>query len=256
MGEKKNPVMSVDFATGYNTLSDEVTNQGRVCIDMASIQSGLIKHIGANKVGLLLTIVSYMDSNGNAFPSQRKLAELTGVSKNTVNKLINELLEVEVDGQKVLRREFIGKGTKKRSLYYIHAGEITNSAEIEKQIGADKRMNSRDVALYFTEVYQETFGNGYVANWGRDLSLIKNKLLPAYKDDEVLTGVIDTAIKGYKRNWSTPKYPLPTIPMLCTWLSNAAYGVYEQTHKEEQEKEERMQKAHELDDTDKALDLF
>lgn len=256
MTENKQPIMSVDFVSGYNTLSDEETNVGRVCINLNSIQTGLIKNIGANKFGLLLAIVSFMDTNGKAFPSQRKLAELTGVSKNTVNKLINELLEVEVDGQKVLRREFIGRGARKRSMYFIHAGEVTNTEDMPMTPVKADRMNSRDVAIYFTEKYQETFGNGYVVNWGRDLAMIKQKLIPTFKDDEVLTGVIDIAVTRYRDQWGNNKYPLPTIPMLCTWLANTAYGIYEQEHKAETDKVERIETAEELDDTDKALSLF
>lgn len=250
----KNPIMSVDFTTGYSTLSDEVTKIGRVCINLDAIQTGLVKHIGVRRFGLLMAIVSYMDNNGRAFPSQRKLAELTGVSKNTVNKMINELLEVEVDGQKVLRRELLGKGSRKKSMYYIHAGGVTNTEDIQTPDEKEKRMNSRDIALYFSDVYKDTFNNGYVVNWGRDLSMIKNKLIPAYEDDETLTAVIDIAVKEYRQKWANDNYPLPTIPMVCTWLANRAYGEYKKRNEKAEKQKERIETAQQQDDTDRALD--
>lgn len=256
MVEQKQPILSVDFRTEYDTLTDGIINRGRACVDLGAIQTGLIKQIGANRFGVLLAILSYMDKDGKSFPSQRKLAELTGQSANTVNKLINELLEIEVDGQKVLKRSFIGDGARKRSMYYIHAGEISNTEDIAAPETEEKRMNSRDVALYFTEVYKSTFDNGYVVNWGRDLALIKKKLISTYEDDETLTGVIDIAVKRYKKLWANENYPLPTISMLCSWLANKAYGIYEQEHAKEKAQAERIARALQQDDTDKALELL
>lgn len=253
-------ILAVDFKTEYNTASDEVQCVSRVCIDLQAIQSGLIKKVGANKLPLLLAIISYMDSDGRAFPSQRKLAELTGQSINTVNKLINELLEIEVDGQKLLKRELVGKGVRKKSMYYISKGEVTATEAVEavnEVIDSEqkKTMTSRDVALHFVDVYKETFGVGYSVNYGKELALIKNKLLKNY-DDEALIGLIEVAVKQYKTNWANANYPLPTISMLCTWLGNKAYGIWKQEQDELAKQSTRLEQAVSQDQTDKALTLF
>jgi DNA-binding transcriptional regulator YhcF (GntR family) len=260
MTEKQTPILSVDFKHYYDNISDGVTYQARACISMEAIQNGLIKEVGANRLPLLLAILSHMDKDGRAFPSQRKLAELTGQSVNTVNKLINELLEIEIDGQRLLRRELVGSGARKRSMYFIHTGEVTNSdavAELKEQKAKAeaKTMNSRDVADYFNEVYKDTFGQGYTINYSKELGLIKKKLLPNY-DDEAIKGIIDIAVRQYKERWANANYPLPTISMLCSWLANKAYGIYMQEKQKAQQLQERMQKAVEQDDTDRALDLF
>lgn len=256
MSEQRHPILSVDFRSEYDTLTEGISNRGRACVDLGAIQGGLIKQIGANRFGVLLAILSFMDKDGKSFPSQRKLAELTGQSANTVNKLINELLEIEYDGQKVLKRNLIGEGARKRSMYYIHAGEVSSTEAIELPKAATGRMNSRDIALYFADVYKAEFGAGYVVSWGRDLALIKNKIIPAYEDDETITGVIDVAVKRYKKMWGNENYPTPTISMLCSWLANKAHGIYAQEKAKEKAQAERIARALQLDDTDAALEML
>lgn len=253
-------ILSVDFQTEYSTASDEVKTVSRVCIDLQAIQAGLIKKVGTAKLPLLLAIISYMDADGRSFPSQRKLAELTGQSINTVNKHINELLEIEIDGQKLLKRELVGKGVRKKSMYYISKGEVTNSEAVEAvneiiETEQKKAMTSRDVAHHFADVYKETFGVGYTINYGRELSMIKNKLLKNY-DDEALIGLIEVAVKQYKNSWANANYPLPTISMLCTWLGNTAYGVWKQEQETVAKQSTRLEQAVSQDQTDQALSLF
>lgn len=264
MNNPINPILSVDFKHEYNNVSDKVTYQARACIDLDAIQNGLVKKIGANRLPLLLVILSHMDKDGKAFPSQRQLAKLSGQSVNTVNKLINELLEMEIDGQRLLRREMVGKGVRKKSMYFIHQGEVTNTDALdaveemraEEAVKAETHtMNSRDIANLIQTIYTETFGQGYVFNYGKDLSMIKQKLVGTY-DDETMMGVIEYAITNYKQEWANANYPLPTVSMLCTWLANTAYGKWKQEQEKAEQAEHRQQVAVEQDDTDRALDLF
>lgn len=261
MSDKLQPVLSVDFKKEYSTLSDGIEESLRVCIDSKAIQSGLIKELGANRFSLLMAIVSYMDVDGKCFPSQRKLADLTGQSPTTVNKNINEMLEITFNGQNILRRELKGTGKRKQSIYYIHQGEITNTdavietVEPKAKAVKPKKFNSRDVALYWSEVFKETFGQGYTFNYGKELAMIKNKLLPNY-DEETLKAVIDIAIKQYQKNWASNNYPLPTIPMLCSWLANTAFGIHKQGADKADQLETKIETAKAQDDTDRAMSLF
>ncbi|MGE6629619.1 helix-turn-helix domain-containing protein [Bacillus sp. NPDC077027] len=255
---EKNPILSVDFKKEYDNLSDGVRQSNRVCVDMGSIQSGLIKEIGVSKFGLLLAIVSFMNDEGKAFPSQRKLGELTGQSTNTINKLINELLETEIDGQSLLKRELVGNGRRKKSIYYISGGAVTNTDAVDetaKEAHQAKKMNARDFAHFYADAYKETYGEGYVINYQRELAMIKNKLIPNY-DEETLKAVIEISIKQYTTRWANANYPLPTISMLCSWIANQAYAIYKQDKDQTSHFEEVLQKAQAQDDTDKALDLF
>lgn len=259
-----NPILAVDFKTEYNNVSDAITTSRRACVDMDAIQNGLIKKIGANRLPLMLVILSYMDKDGKAFPSQRKLAELSGQSVNTVNKLINELLEIEIDGQKLLRRELVGSGTRKKSMYFIHQGEVTTTDAIEavEELRSKEEiesvthtMGSKEVALLFCDFYKETYGEGYVVSWGKELSMIKKKLLPNF-DDVALRGLVEIAVKDYKKEWASEKYPYPTITMLCTWLGNKAFGLWKQSQEKVEKFEERKVIAVQQDDSDRFLDLL
>ncbi|MEH7117226.1 helix-turn-helix domain-containing protein [Neobacillus vireti] len=260
MADKIRPVLSVDFKKEYSTLSDGIEESLRVCVDAHAIQAGLIKELGANRFALLMAIVSYMDVDGKCFPSQRKLADLTGQSPTTVNKNINEMLEIKFNGQHILRRELVNGSKNKKSIYYIHQGKVTNTDAVDDSVSdlqpvKAKKFNSRDVANYWAEVYKATFGQGYTFNYGKELAMIKNKLIPNY-DEQTLKAVIDIAIKNYREKWASEKYPLPTIPMLCSWLANTAFGMYKQGSDKAEKLEKRIETAKAQDDTDRALDLF
>lgn len=262
--ESNTALLSVDFKYSFDTGADAMRYSARACVSLEAIQNGLIKEIGANRFSVLLAIVSFMDRNGTCYPSQRKLSELTGQSVNTVNKLINELLEIKVDGRHILKRKKAGEGFRKRSEYYITVGEMTaTDGEIPEtanktveEILADKAvLTSKDVADYFMELYENEFGVGYVINYGRDLGQIKNKLLKAY-DKDTLLGIVKVAVQQYKARWANDKYPLPTIPMLSSWLANRAFGIYEKEQQQAVEARERIKAAQAQDDTDKALELL
>lgn len=255
-----NPALSVDFVTRFDNVADGITKSGRVCLDMEALSSGLIAEIGANRLGILLVILNHMDAEGNSFPSQRRIADLTGQSVPTVNKIIKELLEIEFGGQKLLRREFVEKGGRKYTVYHIHNGTVTNTDTLDfseaDPAEEEKVMNCRDVAIYFGQVYEETFGKGYIISWQRELALLKSKFIPAYKDNETMRAVIDVAVGQYSERWANGKYQTPTISMLTTWLGNEAYSIVMQDGKKEVEQSERISTATDSDETDIALELF
>lgn len=267
-----NPILSVDFKHYYDNVSEGVSFHSRACIDMGALQGGLIKKVGANRLPLLIVILSFMDKEGRAFPSQRKLAELTGQSVNTVNKLVNELLEIEVDGQKLLRRDLVGKGKRNRSMYYIHSGEVTNTDMVklpsEDQDSEEKKealklpteikvkpMGTGEISAYFNEEYVKAFGQPYAFDYKREMSIIKNKLVGKY-DDETLKGTINIAVSRYSEKWANPNYIRPSVAMVCGWLFNQALAIYQQDQKKDIEQEIREKTAKEQDDTDRALELF
>lgn len=248
------PTLSVDFRHYFDDMSDGVSYQSRVCVSIDAIHGGLISTIGANRFSVLMAIMAFMDTDGKAFPSQRKLATMTGQSVNTVNKLINELIEIEFQGKHILKRELVGDGFKKKSMYYISDGIVTNTEEEEKP-EEKKPLNSRDYVQYFAEMYEKEFGKAYVINYARDVSLVKNKLTDAF-DEETLLGIIEVTISEYRKRWATDRYPVPTIGAMCSWIANEAQAIYEKAKKEEIRQAEKINTAKEQDETDRALELF
>lgn len=70
--------------------------------------SGMAAQIGMNAFGVWLAIKSHADFNdGEAWPGVRKLAELTGLGKSTVDRTIQTLIDA-----KLLRVLATGKGHK------------------------------------------------------------------------------------------------------------------------------------------------
>ena len=63
----------------------------------------------------------------------------------------------------------------------------------------------KDVITYFCTKYLEQYKISYSVNWGRDVSLVKNKLMKHFMPDEI-KAIIDTVFTEYDRRWKTQKY--------------------------------------------------
>lgn len=255
--KKDDAVLSVDFKKEYSTLDDEVKSTKRVCISLNAIQDGLIKEVGANRLAILLAIVSHMNEEGKSFPSQERIAQLTGQGRATVQRNLDALCETVFNGQRLLTKELVGD-KRKRTVYTFNQGMITGTDETDEakfEANVIEPMNSRDFAVFFADLYKETFGQGYTINFGRDLGIIKKKLLPNY-DEETLKGIIVVAITMYKDKWANDDYPYPTISMLGSWLANKAFAIYSVEREKALKQIERQQTAIEQDDSDKFLDMF
>lgn len=74
-----------------------------VKLDVKAVQDGLIKKVGGVKhFSVLAAIASFANANGEAYPSQDKIAELVGYSRKTVNQYIQELRKVTIDSEPIL----------------------------------------------------------------------------------------------------------------------------------------------------------
>lgn len=88
---------------------------------VSMFDSGLIRKIGAGGYTVLSALASFMDENGECYPTQRQLAEMLGMSKTTVNNTIKKLLAVRVNGKPILTyEENFNKRGYKNYKYKIH----------------------------------------------------------------------------------------------------------------------------------------
>lgn len=241
----KNSFLKVELKQEYDVINQAYIEERNVKVDIASIQKGIIKDIGASEFAVLIAIASYSDVDGESFPSQRKLAELTGLSLPTVNKLVNKLLTTEINGVPVLAREFETSGSKKKfSVYSLNTKKVENEESDLKVIfqnesegvDAPKKKTARDYVALFKHLYEEEFGVKYIINYARDTSLIKKKLMADFEQEQI-EAIITYAIKNYKEKWAKPNYPYPTVSMICTWLGNATLQQMEQERAKKQEAE-------------------
>lgn len=246
--------MTVDFRKEYSTAEKGVVASSRVCISLDAIHSGLIKEIGANRMAILLAIISHMDENGQCFPSQEKIAELTGQGRATIQRNLQELCEVEFNGQKLLHRELVGK-TRKKTMYTISAGAITATDLTENKAKVmSTAMNSKDFVNYFAEKFSEYFGQGHTPNYSREGAIFK-RLLGTY-EPETLKEIIDTVMSHYRNKWYKPQYPHPTVYQLGSWLADEAYKIVKAEKEQTEQFEQKQATAVAQDDTERALGLF
>lgn len=237
----KNSFLKVELLQQYDILNQVFVEDRNIKLDIPSIQHGIIKEIGASEFAVLMAIASFTDIEGEAFPSQRKLAEITGLSLPTVNKLVNRLLEIEINGVPILSRKFEQTKTKRNfSVYSLNTvkGENEESdlkVNFQNSEPAKKR-TAKDYSRMFAELYEEEFGVKYIPSYARDMSLIKSKLMANFEDEQILE-LIEYCVKNYREKWAKPSYPYPTIPMICGWLGNTALQLIKQEKEKEKESE-------------------
>lgn len=255
--------LSVVFNKEFDVTNKKENLEVFLKINVSVLRGGLLKSVNGSDLTVLMAIASYMNINGQGFPTQRQIADITGMSLTTVNKSIKNLLAIKINGYPVLERKLIGSGSKKSSKYTIFdVMPIMDDEEVEPDISndpvnftveIDKPMNCKDYAIYFSKRYEEAYGMPYVINFKRDLALIKNKLESAFEQDEIVN-MIDIVIEQYKERWASPKYPYPTIAMLCTWLGNKAVEEMLKAKETDAEVDELIEMAHNT--TNNNMDLF
>jgi hypothetical protein len=111
-------MFSVKHEVEVNLSSGEVTNNVYVEVFRSVFTSGLVAELGPTNFTTLMALASTMNDKGECFPTQQKLANMIGVHKNTVNRYVNELLEVEFEGKPLVTRKIVNLGRGKISSYY------------------------------------------------------------------------------------------------------------------------------------------
>lgn len=256
MDNKNNKIlksfMKVEVTNSFDLVEKKQIEEYVVKVDVKSIQNGLIDVIGVYDFALLMAIASYCDVEGEAFPSQRTLSKITGMSLPQVNKVVNRLLETTINDQPILERK-LEKGSKNvfsvYSLYGFTRSEEPKEADQEDKKVADNvetvspipnkgNMSARQIVTLYKELYEEEYGFAYVVNYARDTSLVKKKLVDQYTDEQI-TEMFTYGIKNYASKWKNKNYPYPTISMFCTWLGNVVIGEVMEAKNEQKELEER-----------------
>lgn len=260
-------MFTVSIDKEFDVLKKEFNNHIYLRVYTSLFQAGIVRDLKPTNFTVLLAIASFMDAEGNCYPTQRQIAEITGLTPPTVNKAVNELLEFKVNGTPILKRELVQVGQFKNSYYTVNPlsqiaifdGQVKEINTTVKEIKTDvlKNLelnnnqynitntinkgaehsseplfkNSKDVAKYFLQKYQDKYGVQASIAWQRDLSLIKKKLIGSYSDIQIKK-MIDTIITEYDARWKKPSYPRPTISMMCSWLGEQALAVAEDGEKE------------------------
>lgn len=251
-------MITVAVEKEYDVTTKEMSQQVYLRLYLSAFKSGLVAELKPTNFTVLLGICSYMDENGECYPTQRQLSERCGVSKTTVNKAINDLLEFKINGKPLLERKIIKEGLYKNSAYVVHpmsqvaifGGEVDTSIEDSTNTSTDvstdtKFKIARDVSDYYISVYRDVYGVSPNINYARELSIVKKKWLGKYTDSQIQQ-MIETGVREYDSRWKSPKFQRPTLSMLTGWLGEQALGLASNTDKEFEENVEMTTNSQEL----------
>jgi len=87
-------------------------------VSIENIHGGIVAAVGLREYAVLQVIASYTDNEGKCYPNQETLAEVCGVSKRQMIRLIDNLCKVRIDGKPILLRETKRLAEKKTKNYY------------------------------------------------------------------------------------------------------------------------------------------
>lgn len=81
-----------------------IANKDRIFLRLYTdvIKSTLISELGPECWTTLCIIASYMDEKGECYPKQEQIASILGVSRQTANKYVQQLLEYRKDGKPIV----------------------------------------------------------------------------------------------------------------------------------------------------------
>ena len=101
--------------------------------------------------------------------------------------------------------------------------------------------NPKEVLEYYQQKYFEAYGVAYSPNYGRDIKLIKTKLMSVFTDEEIKL-ILDVTFREYSSRWETPKYKRVSIGALCSWIANEALMIAQKESQEAKRAEENERK--------------
>lgn len=186
-------------------------------ISMTVLKTVLLRDLSGNEFKMYVAIATFMDER-ECNPSQETLSILTGMSMTDTNTIVHSLLKKRIGKSPILLKELIGKGVTKYSTYRIPK---LNEENLIPLLSVEQPLTTTEIMKLYKDKYFEKFGVPYKPDYRKDMSMIKNELLPNYTDDQIVA-ILDTVFAEYDKRWKTPQYQAPTIGAICGWMGNQA----------------------------------
>ncbi|MDR9852961.1 helix-turn-helix domain-containing protein [Paenibacillus sp. VCA1] len=96
-------LVSVESQTEYSVTSGATETRIFVKMYVDAAKAGLIADMGAQNWTTLCVIASFMDAEGDCYPTQEQIARYLGVNRQTANRYVKRLLEYRWNGRPVIR---------------------------------------------------------------------------------------------------------------------------------------------------------
>lgn len=133
------------------------------------------------------------------------LVYFSGAHKDTISRKMSELV----------KNGYVTKNKEGRNVIYK-----SNMEKLEiNRVKAYKKMDAKDFIKKFCDLFYQVYSNNYCVNWGKDMKLVKNKLIDFYTEED-LNYILEQTFKDYDRKYANAKYKRPSIGAITTFLPN------------------------------------
>jgi hypothetical protein len=100
--EPRKPLVSVEFQTEVDVATGDRERRMFIKMYFEARDSGLLAAIPAELWKMLCCLATYMNEDGNCYPTQDRIARDLGIRRQRVNERIQDLLSFRFQGQPVL----------------------------------------------------------------------------------------------------------------------------------------------------------
>lgn len=97
-----NKYVSIETQSEYDLSSGKSETRIFVKMYVSAVRDGLIADMGAKNWTTLCVIASFMNEKGECYPTQDYIAKGLGVSRQTANKYVKDLLDYRWEGRPVV----------------------------------------------------------------------------------------------------------------------------------------------------------
>lgn len=104
-----NKLLTVIHENNIDLATSEVTSKKHLEVHIAIFTTGIVAKLGTKGFTTLTALATFMNSNRECYITYEELAEILGVHPTIVNKNINSLLDVRVEGKPLVTRHKITK---------------------------------------------------------------------------------------------------------------------------------------------------
>lgn len=95
----ENKLISIESQHEYNVTSGKSESRIFVKMYVDAVKSGLIADLGAERWQTLCVLASFMDANGECYPTQERIASALNIRRETANRRVKSLCDYRWQGR-------------------------------------------------------------------------------------------------------------------------------------------------------------